>query len=166
MKRFVLLAVLFTLLAGAAQAQAPAAAPPADPMIGGMTQAELNAYFRGSFLFSPLDVAAIQRALRGKATTSETLRKEDMPNAAIPAKRSIRISGVIYRAAEDWVVWMNGKKVTPDNLLPEIIDISVEDTSDVNLKWYDSGLNQVIAIKMRPHQTYDIVTGILLPGAQ
>ncbi len=164
----VLLAVLCGLSAGvAARAQAPASSAAAAPvLIGGMTADELNAFFTGSFLFSPLDVAVIQRALRGQPTVSATLGRENMPAAALPVHRTIRISGVVYRAAEDWIVWMNGKKVTPDNLLPEIIDITVNDTSNVNLKWYDAGLNKVIAITLRPHQTYDITTGILLPGTK
>ena len=73
------------------------------------------------------------------------------------------MAGGIYRKPGDWIVWLNGHKVTPKNLLPEIVDISVQNER-VHLKWFDIGINNVISISLRPHQTYDIVTGVLLPG--
>jgi len=120
-------------------------------------------FFRGSFFMTPMELVTIQRALSGKASSNATL---GMAKGDIPAHRIIRVSGVVYRTAEDWIVWMNGQKVTPEKLLPEIIDIEVRDSSKVDLKWYDIGLNRVISITLRPHQTYDIPTGILLPGGQ
>ena len=123
---------------------------------------DMSKPFRGSFFLSPIEIAAIQEALRGVVVSGQTLSAD---SKAIPAYRVIRVSGVLYRAPGDWVVWMNNRKVTPDNLLPEIVDISVKDSSKVSLRWYDIGLNQVISITLRPHQTYDIVTGILIPGS-
>lgn len=140
----------------------PAAHPAANPApVPALTPEEMNTPFRGSFFLSPLEIVAIQQALAGRVVKKETLVEEAKPY--IPARRVIRISGVLYRSPRDWIVWMNNHKVTPDNLLPEIVDISVKDSSKVSLEWYDIGLNQVIAITLRPHQTYDITTGILLP---
>ncbi|MCK5555609.1 MAG: hypothetical protein KAI76_05180 [Alphaproteobacteria bacterium] len=124
---------------------------------------ESGVFFRGSFFMTPMEIVTIQRALSGKASSNATLK---VAKGEIPAHRIIRVSGVVYRTADDWIVWMNGQKVTPEKLLPEIIDIKVKDSSKINLKWYDIGLNKVISITLRPHQTYDIPTGILLPGAQ
>ena len=150
--------------APATAAPSAASAPGATPAsTGSLSVEEMNKPFTGSFFLSPLEIAAIQQALVGKVASSKMLAEESKP---IPAHRVIRISGVLYRTPQDWVVWMNNQKVTPDNLLPEIIDISVRDSSKVHLRWYDIGLNQVIAITLRPHQTYDITTGILLPGTQ
>jgi len=140
---------------------APANTAPPVPLVGGLTPEELNKPFSGSFFLTPLEIAAIQQALKGSLIKAETLQAPDRP---IPAHRVIRVSGVFYRSPENWVVWMNNQKVTPDNLLPEIVDISVKDSSKVALKWYDVGLNEVISITLRPQQTYDIPTGVLLPG--
>ncbi len=119
--------------------------------------------FKGSFFMTPMELITIQRALSGKKSNDATL---GVAKGEIPAHRIIRLSGVLYQTAEDWIVWMNGQKVTPENLLPEIVDIEVTDSSKVHLKWYDIGLNKVISITLRPHQTYDIPTNILLPGTQ
>jgi hypothetical protein len=153
-----------TTAAPAADATAAANpnAPAAEPIVvAGLTRKELDKPFKGSFFLSPLEVEAIQQALAGRVLKEETLGQEN----TIPAHRVIRLSGVLYRAPTDWIAWINGKKVTRDNLLPEIVDISVKDSSKVSLKWYDVGLNKVIDITLRPHQTYDIPTGILLPGS-
>jgi hypothetical protein len=112
---------------------------------------------------TPIEIAVIQKALLGKVVSSETLGADDS-RMAIPERRVIRIAGVLWRSGSDWIVWMNGQKVTPKKLMKEIVDIQVENSSYVKLKWYDVGLNVVISITLRPHQTYDITTGILLPG--
>lgn len=148
---------------GAAGAGAPAAPATTNGVVAGsLSEADKYRTFSGSFFLSQLEIEAINQALHGQALTQQTLSTQ---NQAIPQKRVIRLSGVLYRAPEDWIVWMNNRKVTPDNLLPEIVDISVRDSSKVHLKWYDVGLNQVISITLRPHQVYDIVSGVLLPGS-
>jgi len=128
---------------------------------GGMKKSEINKFFKKSLLFSPLEIALIQKALKGRPPSVNKLRIEKQN---IPERRVIKISGVLYRGKNDWIVWMNGTKVTPGHLLPEILEIEVKNSSYVRLKWYDIGLNAVISITMRPHQIYDIGTGILLPG--
>lgn len=145
----------------ASSAADAAAVVPAAPVA--LTKEEMEKPFRGSFFLSPLEIEAIQEALNGHLVSGQTL---GVPDKTALARRVIRIGGVIYRSPDDWVVWMNNKKVTPKDLLPEIIDISVRDTSKVSLKWYDVGLNKVILITLRPHQMYDIATGVLLPGTQ
>ncbi|MFH1157884.1 MAG: hypothetical protein V1721_03240 [Pseudomonadota bacterium] len=154
--------ILLLFLCGILQVSMAGAQTPAAPAEGPSAE-ESGAVFRGSFFMTPMELVTIRRALSGKASSAATL---SMAKGEIPAHRVIRVSGVIYRTAEDWIVWMNGQKVTPENLLPEIIDIEVRDSSKVDLKWYDIGLNRVISITLRPHQTYDIPTGILLPGSQ
>lgn len=120
----------------------------------------------GSLLFSPIEIAAIQRALAGKVSGTEALHAKASAEAGgsiIPLRRSISLSGVIWRGKDSWTIWLNGQKVTPEKLLPEIVDIKVE-KEKVTLKWFDIGINGVILISLHPHQTYDIVTGVLLPG--
>ncbi len=135
---------------GAAATAAPAAEP------------DINKIFRGSFFFSPLEIADIEQALEGHVRKSTGTDTTDAP---IPQHRVIQLSGVYYRSPGDWVVWMNGQKVTPANLLPQIVSIHVSPSSRVHLQWYDIGLNQVLALTLRPNQTYDITSGVLLPGA-
>jgi hypothetical protein len=146
----------------AAPAPATAAPAPAATAAAATAADDIKKPFRGSFFLSPIEIAAIQQALAGRMLAPQTLHADSKSN--IPQQRTISVAGVLYRNADDWIVWMNGQKITPSRLLPEIIDISVRDSSRVNLKWFDAGLNQVISVSLRPHQTYDITTGLLLPG--
>lgn len=171
----------------------------AQKYLGGLSELSYNQFFEGSFLFSSVERALIQKAVKGKVDEpeknlaqeqkqKEILRPEDfigqkeaaptiiernfevkegeqkIVKPVIPERRLIVLSGILYRAKNNWTVWINGQKVTPDNYLPEIIEIKVENSSYVSLKWYDIGLQEVISITLRPNQVYDITTGILLPG--
>lgn len=155
-------AVCAVFLAHAALAQQPAVpAQQAAPQAGAEAAAPAGPFTR-SFLFSPAEVTAVRRAMAGMATGTSMLgagKKQQV----IPMHRIIAVSGVVWKAEGDWIVWLNGHKVTPKALLPEIVDIRVE-REQVHLKWFDIGINGVISISLRPHQTYDIVTGVLLPG--
>lgn len=134
----------------AADTPAPVAAPAPD------------APFTRSLLFSPAEVTLVERALAGTVTGTSMLDAGKTPQN-IPQRRIISLSGLVWRSDADWIIWLNGKKVTAKTLLPEIVDIKVG-REDVTLKWFDIGINGVISITLRPHQTYDIVTGVLLPG--
>ncbi|MBL1147297.1 MAG: hypothetical protein HND56_09155 [Pseudomonadota bacterium] len=110
-----------------------------------------------SLFFTDEEISAIQRSLLGISPTGDTQSNK-------PKKpRILKLSGVLYKSPEDWVVWLNGQRVTPKNILPEIINIEVEPTK-IHLKWFDYGFNDVIFITLRPNQFYDIETGLLLPG--
>lgn len=150
-------------IAAEAAAPASAAAPAVDPAVAAEEERKrlLNMPFNGSFLFSPLEIAAILQANAGKPPGGGILNADKAQY--IPPRRVISLAGVLFRNQDDWIVWLNGSKVMPKNLLPEIVDISVANDV-VRLKWYDIGMNKIIDISLRPHQTYDIVTGILLPG--
>lgn len=139
-------------------------APAPEPLVGGLTKTELLAPFSGSFFLTPVEIISIQQAMAGRVTSAKTLSAA--AKQQVQVNQIIRISGVVYHAPEDWIVWVNGQKVTPGNLLPEMIDIKVRDSSAVALKWFDINNGRVIAITLRPQQTYDVTTGILLPGSQ
>ncbi len=94
----------------------------------------------------------------------EPLSEEAVPSyPPIPTKRTITLSGVLLRKPGDWVVWLNGHKLVPGQLLPEIVGMSVE-RDRVHLKWFDIGLGKVISLTLRPNQTYDVTSGLLLSG--
>lgn len=114
--------------------------------------------FRDSLLFTDLEIDTILKAGAGRAVQS-TVGIESVE--LIPVDRKIWVSGIFYRHAQDWILWMNGYKLTPGYLLPEIRGIKVEQDR-VHLEWYDIGKNGIINITMQPHQVYDIVTGILV----
>ena len=156
--------------AAAAPAGAPAAAAPATA-VGAKTAgaapppdaaADIHAPFVQSFFFTAEDIIAIHKALENQRTP-QAAGGGTAVASVIPPVRRIALSGVVYRAVNDWLIWINGQKVTPTVSLKEIVDIKVE-RERVHLKWFDIGLNGVIDITMRPNETYDIGTGVLLPG--
>lgn len=77
--------------------------------------------------------------------------------------RELSIGGIIYTNNKDWTVWLNGQKITPKRIPPEIIDIRVSKDS-IKLKWFDEYTNQIFPIKMRTHQRFNLDTRIFLPG--
>jgi len=115
--------------------------------------------FAQSLFLTPEDLVAIERALKGVVSAGSG----SSGTQEIPQVRKIVLSGVSYKSPNDWVVWINGQKIVPGLMLKEIVDIKVE-RDLVHLKWFDIGLNGVLNITLRPHDTYDIVTGVLLPG--
>lgn len=116
--------------------------------------------FDDSLLFSPLEVNAVRDAVE-KGRVRDVVRQEDVPD--VPAVRYLRVSGVTFRSEADWVVWLNGRQLTPDALLPEIIDIKVR-KDKVHLTWFDKATGRTVVVVLRPNQTYDILSGLLLPG--
>ena len=151
---------------------APVAQSP-QPVAIALTPEEKLASFEGSFFFNADEISSIQRAKQQSPSdlggnTVEKAPEDDVLQQVIqmiPPNRVINLSGVYYRSSKDWTVWMNGKKVTPKNLLPEIVDIKVDSSSHVRLRWYDNGLNKVIPVTLMPHQTYNITTGVTRSGA-
>ncbi|MCB1531511.1 MAG: hypothetical protein KDJ35_01445 [Alphaproteobacteria bacterium] len=126
-----------------------------------------------SIVFMPWEYAAIQDAKnsRGLArpTTDDELMRE-MAKASDrtrvkppPEERDITLGGIVYKAPGTWTIWLNGKRVTPSALPEEIVDIKV--FSDyIEMKWYDDWTNQIVPLRLRAHQRFNIDTRIFLPG--
>lgn len=114
-----------------------------------------------SLLFTASQHSLIIEAKEGFMTRPPegTVSKEPPPMGP----REVVVGGIIYVSKGDWVVWLNGQKIGPDNLPPEILDIRVS-KEFIKLKWYDAFTNQVFPIKLRAHQRFNIDTRIFLPG--
>ena len=80
-----------------------------------------------------------------------------------PEEREITVGGIVYRGANDWTVWMNGKRIKPDAIPKEVIDFRVYDAY-VEFKWLDSYTNQIFPLRMRSHQRFNLDTRIFLTG--
>ena len=149
----------------AATPQQPAAAPsvvpaPAAAAAPPPQQVDIHTPFQQSFFFTAQDILTIKQALEKQVVQQA---QSNGPQQAIPPIRRINLAGVIYKNPDDWIIWLNCQKVTPRSPLKEIVDIKVEKES-VLLHWFDIGANKVLVIpRLHPHQTYDIVTGVLLP---
>ncbi|TAL35554.1 MAG: hypothetical protein EPN97_07215 [Alphaproteobacteria bacterium] len=142
----------------AAAVPATKAPPPAEAAV------DIHTPFRQSFFFTAEDIISIKKAMeQQRVTTPTSSNGQPVSPQVIPPVRRIALSGVVYKAADDWLIWINGQKVTPTVSMKEIYSIQVE-REKVHLKWYDIGADKILDITMRPNETYDIVTGVLLPG--
>ncbi len=119
-----------------------------------------------SVLFSFWEEEEISRAIeaRGQAAplALSRLQSEDMEPPP-PEERYIHLQGIVYTTPEQWTVWLNGNKVRPNALPPEAIGFKVY-KNYVELKWFDDYTNQIIPLRIRPMQRYNIDTRIFLPG--
>lgn len=89
------------------------------------------------------------------------VKGEEKPK--VPGIREISIGGIAYVTAKSWTIWLNGKRITPEAIPKEVMDIKVY-RNHVDLKWYDDYTNQVYPVRMRSHQRFNLDSRIFLPG--
>jgi hypothetical protein len=78
-------------------------------------------------------------------------------------QRDISLGGIVFVNGQDWTIWLNNQRITPDAIPPQIIDIKVY-KEYVEMKWLDEYTNQIFPIRLRAHQRFNIDTRIFLPG--
>ena len=123
--------------------------------------------FDNSLMFTDAELLKIRALLAGVNNElideTENDAGEGEEKNATPVRRLIQLSGIAYSNPDRWMIWLNGQRLTPGNLLPEIVDLKVY-KNYIDLKWFDRGLRKIIKIRMRPNQIYDITSGVMLPG--
>jgi hypothetical protein len=77
--------------------------------------------------------------------------------------REISLGGIAYKNADQWTVWLNGKRVTPKAIPLEVMDIKVY-SEYVELEWLDAYNNLIYPVRLRPHQRFNLDSRIFLPG--
>lgn len=82
---------------------------------------------------------------------------------SVDAPREIRLSGLIYKSKSDWIIWLNGKRITPKSLPTEVYDLKVY-KNYIELEWFDGNTNQIFPIRLRPHQRFNLDARMFLPG--
>ena len=80
-----------------------------------------------------------------------------------PGIRTIQLGGIAYQEKGKWTIWLNGQRVTPGSLPKEIMDLKVYENY-IEMKWLDEYKNQILPIRLRPHQRFNIDSKIFLPG--
>ncbi len=150
--------------AATAAAANPGAVPGVTPSSAPAPESkdDVQKPFARSLFYTNSELVQIRKLLNGQAVNLD-LPAGASSGAVIPQVRTITLTGVLYKSPTDWLIWLNGQKLNPNNLFQEIYEIQVFKDSRVRLKWYDIGLDGVIDVTLRPHQKYDIVTGLLLP---
>ena len=121
-------------------------------------------------MFTPSQYALLREARIGFNTRIPTLQElakagdPNDPNYRPPvALRDVRLGGIAFNTPDDWTIWLNNNRVTPDALPAEAIDLRVY-KDFIELKWFDSLTNQVFPIRLRMNQRFNLDTRVFLPG--
>lgn len=170
-KRLLLLPVLLTVmgLAGVATAQDAAQnTPPAQAIERNPAGVNESTFvlnndkdwkIKNSLFFLPNEVIAIMQARRGILQSEKSY--EDNPVDMGP--RYVSLAGISYIDANDWTIWLNDEKITPNNIPERVIDLVVH-KDYINIKWHDVVKQRVVVFTLKPHQRFHLDTGLLLPG--
>lgn len=126
-------------------------------------------YWEHTAIVDAKEDAKRQEGVRRNVTEDE-LRRElnkapsDAPKPKPPPEmRELRLGGIAYTSADDWTIWLNEQRITPNALPEEIIDLRVR-RHYIEVKWYDDYTSQIFPIKLRPHQRFNLDSRIFLPG--
>ncbi len=77
--------------------------------------------------------------------------------------RDLSLGGILFNREDDWVIWLNGSRVTPSAVPKEVLDLRVF-KDYIEIKWLDDYTKQVFPIRMRTHQRFNMDAKIFLPG--
>jgi hypothetical protein len=126
-------------------------------------------------LFTKWEYEAILDAIRSRGKTkvrtptsrelrdSEGVEEERYRVRPPPEERDITLNGLVYGGKDDWTIWLNGKRVTPNAIPEEVTDLRVY-KEYIEMKWYDEYSQSVYPIRLRPSQRFNLDTRIFLPG--
>ncbi len=123
-----------------------------------------------SLFFTYWQHRAIKDALRDKekggvvrAPTQAELDALDSDVKKDPGPRDVSLGGIVFTTKDDWVIWLNGKRVMPDAVPKEILDLRVF-KNYIEVKWLDEYTNQIFPLRLRTHQRFNMDRKIFLPG--
>lgn len=102
------------------------------------------------------DEAELQQALKNKQDETKKVKPP-------PEEREIRLAGIAYNGPADWTIWLNEKRIQPDAIPKEVLDLKVYKTY-IEMKWFDEWTNQIYPIRLRPHQRFNLDARMFLPG--
>lgn len=80
-----------------------------------------------------------------------------------PEQRELRLGGILYTSSDDWTVWLNEQRVTPNAIPKEVISLRVH-RHYIDVKWYDDYTSRIFPIRLRAHQRFNLDSRIFLPG--
>ncbi len=128
---------------------------------------DVDVYQISSLFFSAREHSLLAEARQGFVTRPPgegEIEAAENDNGAIEmGPRTLSLGGIVYVGSDDWVVWLNGQRVSANAIPSEILDIDVT-KSYVKLQWFDAFTNQIFPVKLRAHQRFNIDTRIFLPG--
>ncbi|HRK97485.1 MAG: hypothetical protein KDJ26_02335 [Alphaproteobacteria bacterium] len=123
-----------------------------------------------SLFFTSSQHALLREARVGFNTRVPTL--QDLHDAGDPndpnyrppvSLRELALAGILYNSDQDWIVYLNKTRITPDAIPSEIVDIKVF-KDYIELRWFDQISNQIFPVRLRPNQRFNLDARVFLPG--
>ena len=106
------------------------------------------------------DLAAPPKRLRPAPRPEE--QKTYVP-PTVPSPRELYLAGIAFNNKENWTIWLNGQRLTPDTVPEEIFNISVQEEF-IEIIWHDKQTHRVYPIRLRPNQRFNLDARMFLPG--
>ncbi len=116
-----------------------------------------------SLFFTPNQLASIMRGKQGYLAPRDAFDPGNQganPNAPVP--QVISLSGIVYIDKNDWVIWLNGERVTRKNMPQRLVGLSVK-PDRVHIRWMDVSHQRIINITLEPHQQYLLDSDTIIP---
>lgn len=117
-----------------------------------------------TLFFTKWQHALLQEARAGYETRPLDPGEASSGAPIVKGPREISLGGIVFKSSEQWTVWLNGRRITPDAIPREVLDLRVANDY-IELKWFDAFTNQIFPIRLRAHQRFNIDSRIFLPGA-
>lgn len=125
-----------------------------------------------SLFFTPSQHALLREARIGFNTRVPTLQDlkdrgdPNDPNYRPPtALREITLGGILYNSENDWTVYLNSSRITPQAIPAEVVDIKVY-KDYIELRWFDALSNQIFPVRLRPNQRFNLDAKVFLPARE
>jgi hypothetical protein len=117
-----------------------------------------------SIFFTPNQLAAIMRAQQGFLVPREAFDPNNQgSDPTTGGSRVVSLAGIIYVNSKDWVIWLNGERVTRKNMPQRLIGLTVRPTL-AHLRWLDVPNQRIVNITLRPHQQYLLDSDTIIPA--
>lgn len=122
-----------------------------------------------SLIYAPWQHALLNEARIGFNTRVPTKGELDMgspddPNyKPPPSVRILNLGGIVFNTPDEWTIYLNGKRITPDAMPSEAVDLRVY-KDFIELRWFDPQTNQIFPVRLRSNQKFNLDARIFLPG--
>lgn len=130
----------------------------------GMDVDRMPSLFFTHYQYQAISSAKGKRGVVRAPTQAELAAINNGENLQLdPESRYIKLEGIVYKDRDDWTIWLNGKRVTPDAVPREVLDLVVY-RDYIEVKWIDEQTNQIFPLRMKAHQRFNMDMRIFLPG--
>lgn len=121
-----------------------------------------------SLFFFPGEVTLIEQARQMMESEIELVfedpseqPEQEQEEAIVTGPDRLHLGAVLFGGPQDWTLWLNGERVTPDRLPERIEAISVA-PERVRMTWQDVPRDRRVTVELRPRQSWDLIENAVI----